>query len=796
MASTTLTFTSPGSKSANPTQVDEVLVYFAASQFTNGESILRGATTNCTVTPAQVSNSNANFTITFSATGAYSANFSGDQGSYTVSGTVSVGPDPYISVIGNQTIAVDYNGDVSVSIANGATNTEYRLRHTTAVEGVGTSGTVASRVGDGSITIPGRSAAGASLLPNTGLSATYSVSCRLSGSSDSYITCYDSPSLPANVIEFTITRSNFVAPVISSISQSGSGETLTTSINTSPAGSGGTLEYAQSTSTTLPAVENFSGINSFSQNRNTTRYYFAARIYNHPDTGELIGAFDSEALTINFVAPDPCNSIGNFSIGGDETTFSISISGGSSPTVYEVRSGSYTGTIEGSRVGNGTLNVSDAPAQNSNKTYYLTAFVPTANGGSGTRINIDTFVVSRDPSTPGTPTSITFEDAENASATANITVTSNGGTGDGEVAQAASGWETSPYVFGATRGTLYTYYARNNNAGVVSGTISAGYRADYLSPDLSISSIANQTIPFADTSFVITIANGNANTDYNVEFGGTVLATGNGNANITVTSGLPAGGTTRTYTVTAYRTTGTGGDATDVQSTQQSFSITKTAGVSVPNAFDSDLGGDATDVVISSGSYFSSTATISGLETSAALTFSGAGAYSKNGGSYTTAAGSVINGDTVRIRVPAAATYSTTSTGTLTIGGVVGDFAVITEADPNVGGGVVGDGGAGTYGLRTFDSSGNVTLDVSDRVGTFGQSVSTSMSIGETTKNITLSRSGSVAIRLDPPQTVISGGVPLTNNLIGVSVSGTTLTLTRETATAAQNCSVLVVFDG
>ena len=796
MASTTLTFTSPGSKSANPTQVDEVFVYFAASQFTNGESILRGATTNCTVTPAQVSNSNANFTITFSATGAYSANFSGDQGSYTVSGTVSVGPDPYISVIGNQTIAVDYNGDVSVSIANGAANTEYRLRHTTAVEDVGTSGTVASRVGNGSITIPGRSAAGASLLPNTGLSATYSVSCRLSGSSDSYITCYDSPSLPANVIEFTITRSNFVAPVISSISQSGSGETLTTSINTSPAGSGGTLEYAQSTSTTLPAVENFSGINSFSQNRNTTRYYFAARIYSHPDDGELIGAYDSEALTINFVAPDPCNSIGNFSIGGDETTFSISISGGSSPTVYEVRSGSYTGTIEGSRVGNGTLNVSDAPAQNSNKTYYLTAFVPTANGGSGTRINIDTFVVSRSPSTPGTPTSITFQDAGNASATANITVASVGGTGIGEVAQGASAWQTSPHVFGATRGTFYTYYARNNNAGVVSATISAGYTAGYLSPVLGISSIANQTIPFADTSFVITIANGNANTDYNVQFGGTVLATRNGNGTITVTSSLPAGGTTRTYTVTAYRTTSTGGNANDVQSTGQSFNITKTAGVSVPNAFDSDLGGDATDVVISSGSYFSSTATISGLETSAALTFSGAGAYSKNGGSYTTAAGSVINGDTVGIRVPAAATYSTTSTGTLTIGGVVGDFAVITEADPNVGGGVVGDGGAGTYGLRTFDSSGNVTLDVSDRVGTFGQSVSTSMAIGETTKNITLSRSGSVAIRLDPPQTVISGGVPLTNNLIGVSVSGTTLTLTRETATAAQNCSVLVVFDG
>lgn len=70
--------------------------------------------------------------------------------------------------------------------------------------------------------------------------------------------------------------------------------------------------------------------------------------------------------------------------------------------------------------------------------------------------------------------------------------------------------------------------------------------------------------------------------------------------------------------------------------------------------------------------------TVSGINQATGIAVSG-GSYSVNGGTYGTAAGTVNNGDTVTVQETAAAAPATTTTATLTVGGVSGNYSVTTE---------------------------------------------------------------------------------------------------------------------
>jgi hypothetical protein len=74
----------------------------------------------------------------------------------------------------------------------------------------------------------------------------------------------------------------------------------------------------------------------------------------------------------------------------------------------------------------------------------------------------------------------------------------------------------------------------------------------------------------------------------------------------------------------------------------------------------------------------SNTVTISGIDAASAISISGTGTYSKNGGAYTSTAGTVVNGDTVSVRITSSGSYSTAISTTLTVGGVTGTFTVTT----------------------------------------------------------------------------------------------------------------------
>jgi hypothetical protein len=75
----------------------------------------------------------------------------------------------------------------------------------------------------------------------------------------------------------------------------------------------------------------------------------------------------------------------------------------------------------------------------------------------------------------------------------------------------------------------------------------------------------------------------------------------------------------------------------------------------------------------------SNTITVSGINAATPISITG-GAYSIDGGGYTSSPGAVNNNNTVRVRVTSSGSYSTTVDATLTIGGVSDTFSVTTIA--------------------------------------------------------------------------------------------------------------------
>jgi hypothetical protein len=95
-----------------------------------------------------------------------------------------------------------------------------------------------------------------------------------------------------------------------------------------------------------------------------------------------------------------------------------------------------------------------------------------------------------------------------------------------------------------------------------------------------------------------------------------------------------------------------------------------------PNAFTFSA---ATDVPLST-QVESNSITVSGITYPSTISITG-GEYQINGGSWTVSAGAVNHGDTVKVHLTSSGSYFTTTTATLTIGGVNGTFSVTTLAD-------------------------------------------------------------------------------------------------------------------
>ena len=84
-----------------------------------------------------------------------------------------------------------------------------------------------------------------------------------------------------------------------------------------------------------------------------------------------------------------------------------------------------------------------------------------------------------------------------------------------------------------------------------------------------------------------------------------------------------------------------------------------------------------TDVALNS-EVTSNAVTISGINTTTAISISGGGQYAIDSGAYTTEAGTISNGQTVTVRHTASNTPGTNTTTTLTVGDATGDFVSTT----------------------------------------------------------------------------------------------------------------------
>lgn len=131
---------------------------------------------------------------------------------------------------------------------------------------------------------------------------------------------------------------------------------------------------------------------------------------------------------------------------------------------------------------------------------------------------------------------------------------------------------------------------------------------------------------------------------------------------------------TKTSYVVQFRATDYAGN-----STTQTMTLTITDVDETPNAFSftDQTGVNQSTVTVSD------QITVAGLAVgvSVPVTVSG-GEYRKNGGTWTTTAGTVANGDVIDLRVTSSASYLTAVSVTLSINGVSDTFTVTTKADP------------------------------------------------------------------------------------------------------------------
>ena len=121
-----------------------------------------------------------------------------------------------------------------------------------------------------------------------------------------------------------------------------------------------------------------------------------------------------------------------------------------------------------------------------------------------------------------------------------------------------------------------------------------------------------------------------------------------------------------------------------IGSKSANWNVDTTAPDIVPNPFNftPDIQGAALNAYVNS-----NTITVSGINTGSPISISSGASYTQyriNGGAWTSANGTVFNGDTVQLRIQGASTYETTRATLINIGGVTDGWNVTTLNAPSV----------------------------------------------------------------------------------------------------------------
>jgi hypothetical protein len=312
-------------------------------------------------------------------------------------------------------------------------------------------------------------------------------------------------------------------------------------------------------------------------------------------------------------------------------------------------------------------------------------------------------------------------------------------------------------------------------------------RFDPVDDTITVTGVRQTLANNHSTDLVLTITDGNASTQYQLYSQGAVYDTRVGNGTLTATNPgeLPTAGNTRNYNI-QYRQDGTSDTYQNTSGTGTSFTLGRLAAM--------DLGVLSNPVSIEA-TTSSGVITLSGAvgNITALLTKNSGGGtvrLSKNGQTFanSTASGTsitVVDGDTLQVLAETPTAYSNTTQSTLTLTQdsvtIFSDtFSFTTESSPT--GSAGGGGGTGDYGLEIRDSSGNVIITNSDRVGDFCYATTVSVASGASTGvSTTESIGGNVVIienDLNPNNanervyaTLENDGKQVRINMLGVTAS-------------------------
>jgi len=177
-----------------------------------------------------------------------------------------------------------------------------------------------------------------------------------------------------------------------------------------------------------------------------------------------------------------------------------------------------------------------------------------------------------------------------------------------------------------------------------------------------------------------------------------------------------------------------------VGSLTRPFSVTTSAADTTPDAFAFTSQSD----VQPSTEITSNSVTIAGLVGPAPVSVSGGASYSINGGAFTAAAGSVSNGETLRVRMTSSATLGGSVTGSVTVGTVTETFGLTTTSQDT------------TPDAFAFSTSENRTSAQPNTLVTFNPVTVSGLSASVP---VTVSGTGSPAIRINGGSWVTSGTV-------------------------------------
>jgi len=386
--------------------------------------------------------------------------------------------------------------------------------------------------------------------------------------------------------------------------------------------------------------------------------------------------------------------VANAAPGSTQTSNAISVTGINAPAPISISGGMYSLNGQGYTSASGFVNVGDSItvqvlAAFTNST--TTSATLTIGGVQGT-FSVTTIPVANDT----TPDPFSFTPVNNApinSVQISNTITVSGINADTSILISGGEYNINNGPFGAGSGIVrngdlvsvrVTASAQNSTTitatltiGGVPGSFSvttAAFVADTTPDAFSFTAATSVAVGSIQTSNAITVTGINTATPISITGGSYRI---NGGAYTSAAGTVSAGQTVDIQqTASASYSTQTNAVLT-IGTVTASYSVTtgSYAPDAVPDPFEFPV--SVTHGVLLSSTQVSWPLEVRGINIPSAISITG-GQYNVNGGSYTTATGTVNALDVITVRLSASASFGTTTSAVLTIGGVSATFSVDT----------------------------------------------------------------------------------------------------------------------